>query len=328
MTDPTTTDPTSDLADMSLNELLALRDKVSRTLKRQYEQHTTLLFVDVVGSTAYLARHGNVAGRALLDRFQDAVSQCLKDANATLIDTAGDGAFLMADSAQDGAKLLIDLQRRVTKDNLSIAPDRHLSLRAALHCGRALVDQERVTGESVHTTARLMDSGDANEIRLTEEAFHALPGALRALCKRLGPQRFKGLGEDVTILQLDWRDRERFATHITIAESGVVIPIGFKPRLTLGRMATLDGKPANDIVLVHPDARISRRISRWHANLEMGPDGYEIQSLGRSPTRVDGRRLREGDRALVKPGTVVEFGGVLTGTFRVSTPDTAHTVVY
>ena len=137
----------------------------------------------------------------------------------------------------------------------------------------------------------------------------------------------KGIHERVEIFLLDWRDTSRMPTAVEIVECGELHRVPCQTRVRLGRLDEHDGKRANDIVLVHPDADLARRISRWHAELEMTEDGYMLRAVGRAATEVNRHPLAEGERALVRPGTVVQLGNVLTLRFLVPEAGQDSTVV-
>ena len=50
---------------LSLPEILRLQDQLQQELTRRFQRPMALLFTDIVGSTAYFGRFGDVAGRQL-----------------------------------------------------------------------------------------------------------------------------------------------------------------------------------------------------------------------------------------------------------------------
>lgn len=317
--------PDLDLA--SMGELIELRDRVTRALKARFEKSLALLFTDVVGSTAYLAEHGDVAGRVLLKRHHDLLARALADTSGRVIDTAGDGAFCVAATAADGAAVLTRLQRLLLEDNSSSLRQHRLEVRSGLHYGPVLTDAQQVSGEAVHLAARIMGSSQPGEIRISEQAFRELPATLRPRCRRLGAQTLKGIGEAVEMLVLDWRDPERFAVAIEIVEAPRVEPIPCQARVSIGRLDEHDGKAANDVVIGHPDPSLEQRLSRWHAELEMTPEGYRLRALSRAATEVDGQALAEGETRLVRPGSTARLGKVLTLRFLAAREPDEATIV-
>ncbi len=314
--------PKPDLNQMSLRELVALRDEVAGELKGRFERSLALLFTDVVGSTAHVASHGDLAGRDLLTRHHELLRMALEQGGGRLIDTAGDGAFCVADTVAAGADILTQFQRNILASNAGLPRSRRLFVRSGLHRGTVLVDGDFVSGEAVNTAARVMGTGGPGEIRVSDQAFRDLPVHQRHLCRRLEPASVKGIPGPVELLLLDWRDTERFPTAMEVVETGRMIPIPFRNRVRMGRLPEYEGKVANDIVLVHFDLELSKRLSRWHAELEMTTDGYRLRSITRAATEIDGVELGEGDSAPVLPGSVARLGQVLT--LRFLTPATAE----
>ena len=297
---------------MSLQELSDFRELITQEMKRRFEQHLGLVFTDVVGSTAYIAEHGDVAGRALLQRHHAVLDRALETVGGRVVDTAGDGAFCVTDSPLDGAKALMLFQQLVLEDNNNVPEAHHLQVRSGMHWGTVLADDQHVSGESVHAAARIAASADAGEIRLSDATFRELPTGLRLVCRHLGAASFKGLADPVDVMMLDWRNPGLFPTKVEIVETGETKPIPFKHRIAFGRLAVFEGHPANDIVLEHPDSALANRVSRWHFVLEMTVEGYMLRPLGRALTEVDGVRVAEGQKTCIRPGSVVCLSNVLT----------------
>jgi class 3 adenylate cyclase len=305
-------EPAGDLEHMSLQALIDLRDQVARVLKARFEKSLALIFTDVVGSTTYVAVHCDVAGRELLQRHHDLLARALAESSGRVVDTAGDGAFCVAPSVSDGARILTRFQQLVLEDNGALSRTNRLEVRSGLHYGPVLVDERQVSGEAVHLAARVMGTAGGSEIRLSEQAFGELPVVLRPRCRRLPPQALKGIPDPVEMYALDWRDSARFPAALEIVEAHKVEFIPLKARVGIGRLADYEGRIANDIVLTHPDPALVQRISRWHAELEMTSGGYLLRAISRSPTDVDGRRLAEGEAVHIGPGSVVRLADVLT----------------
>ena len=80
---------------MTMTEIIRLQDLLSQELTRRFEKHLALSFSDIVGSTPYFARFGDEAGRKLQQRHFDFLQQAIPPAGGRVVDTAGDGAFLV-----------------------------------------------------------------------------------------------------------------------------------------------------------------------------------------------------------------------------------------
>lgn len=315
---------TIDFETMSLGDFIRHQDRVARELKRRFERDVALMFTDVVGSTAYFERHGDAAGRALVQRHLDLLEVALAKHGGRINDTAGDGSFCRFDSATDGAMALVELMVAIREDNNKVGEDQQLRVRCGLHWSKALVDEETVTGEAVNFSARIASSAEPGEIRISEAAYRHLPPELRLRCRAVPPVRFKGYDEPALLMLLQWRDPTETPTLLRIEETGETLRLPEKPVITAGRLASHEGRAANDLVLAHPDPNITQYISRWHFQLERSEDGsLALRQLSRGVTEVDGETVEKGESVALKAGSVIRLSRVLTLTLVAEEPGTA-----
>jgi hypothetical protein len=267
----------------------------------------------VVASTDYFARFGDEAGRRLQQRHFDLLSPVVVAAGGRIVDTGGDGAFVVFASTEAAARACIELEKAIALDNLTSGREHQLSVRVGIHWGPVLTDDVLVTGDSVNLAARVTQSATPGEIRLTKEAFQELPNSLRLRTQPLAPVELRGIPRLVSVFALDWRDHDAFPDAVRIVETGQSIQLPHQNTIRFGRLKeTDDGLPANDIVLLLPDETSSRKISRWHFELRRNPSAFILRSVSEQPTEVDGLSLGKGGEALIKPGSVVRVGRVLT----------------
>jgi len=302
---------TYDFERMSLQEFAALKQEIERTIKRRFERRIALVFTDVVGSTAFFEHYGDAAGRALIERHHRLLDAALAPVGGRVVDTAGDGAFVVVDDVPRAAAALIAFQSGIARDNASMPQHEALRVRTGLHWGPALVDREVVSGDAVNFAARIANTAGPAEVRLTPEAFGELPPELRIRCRSLPEVKLKGLLLPVRPIVLDWRDPDKVPSRLFVVETGQRIGLPNKDTISVGRLATHDGRAANDVVLHHPDPTSSSRISRWHFQLERVADGMQVRQLSRGRTEVDGRPLQRGEVATVTPGSELVVAGVL-----------------
>lgn len=117
---------------------------------------TTILFVDLAGSTEHAARIGDRAWRELLDAHYSAVRQALLAAHGTQVDTAGDGLLATFDGPARAIRCALAIQRA----------DRALGLaaRAGVHTGEVERSGDAIRGIAVHLAARVAAAAPANAV--------------------------------------------------------------------------------------------------------------------------------------------------------------------
>jgi class 3 adenylate cyclase len=303
---------TIDYDAMTLTELIKLQDDIEREIRARYEKPVTLVFTDVVGSTAYFERFGDAAGRALLQRHLDMLDNVMSLHQGRVVDTAGDGAFCTFERLLPGVLAMSELQSMIAADNGRRSSEQRMGLRIGIHAGEVLTDGVIVTGDAVHMAARVSNTANAGEIHLTQTTMMQLPPAFRVRCKPLPAARLKGFAESVPLASLEWRDSKLFPTQLHIVETDQTMDMPPGDTIRFGRLEEHEGKPANEIVLAHPDPQVMRRISRWHFELHRRSNGMFLRVVSRANTEVDGKVVSLGEEVQVKPGANIRIGWVLT----------------
>jgi class 3 adenylate cyclase len=308
---------------LSMTEIIRLQDRLSQDLKRRFEQRLALGFSDMVGSTPYFVRFGDEAGRKLQQRHFDFVHQALNASDGRIVDTAGDGVFMVFPSVEAAAHAFIGLQSGISEDNVTRPRDQQLQVRMGFHYGPVLTDGNHVTGDAVNLASRVAGSGTAGEIRLTRDAFRELSNpAYRMACRPLGPVPIKGILHPLDLLALIWRERGLYPDAIRIHETAEEIPLPTQDVITFGRLAEADGAAGNDIVLSLGDEEQTRKISRWHFELRRHPDGFKLRPVSDQITEVDGQVIAKGSEAPIRPGTRVRVARAATLEFLSRAPAT------
>ncbi len=312
-----------DYSSLSLTDFIALQEEISRELRQRFEKRLALVFADVVGSTAYFERYGAAAGTGLLQRFYRLLEECMAPYMGRLVDTAGDGAFVTFTQALLAAVAMIDLQNKVMADNEQVAPEHRLSLRIGIHYGLVLTDGEVVRGDAVNLAARICSACEPDEIRVSEELAYTLPPNLRLRCRTLPAQELKGIPQPVTLSRLEWRDPAIFPSRVQVRETGQQHDIPNGETVRFGRLDVHQGRPANEVVLSHPDPAQARRISRWQFELRRRSDGYQLVPVSRAPTELDGQVVPMGQQRALRAGSTVKLSRVLTLDFLAEELDTS-----
>ena len=305
----------SDFSTLSMTEIIRLQNVLQQELTRRFERQLALAFSDIVGSTPYFARFGDAAGRQLVQLHIDLLNECLPHRQGRIVDTAGDGAFLVFPSADAAISALIEFEKIVSRENATRARDHQLQVRIGGHWGPALTDGVTVSGDSVNLCARVAASASAGEIRLTREMFQELSPAHRLNCRPIGAAELKGVSRMVELVTFDWRDRSIFPTRIRIEETKEELDLPHQDIISFGRLREHEGTLANDLVLTLPDQLQALKISRWHFELRRFPDGFRLRPLSEGVTEVDGAPVVRGSEVGVKPGSKVRVSRVLTLTF-------------
>jgi len=132
-------------------------------------QLATLLFTDIVDSTAHMAKLGDAGWRALLERHHAVVRRELTRARGREVDTAGDGFF----AAFDGPARAV----RCAKSIVGGVSDLGIDVRSGLHTGECELVDGKISGIAVHTGARVAAHAGAGEVLVSSTVKDLVAGS-------------------------------------------------------------------------------------------------------------------------------------------------------
>jgi class 3 adenylate cyclase len=148
---------------------------------------STVLFVDIVGSTELAVSIGDSRWRDLLGWFHQYVGQEIDRFRGHLIDTVGDGVFASFDGPARGVRCAVALRNRVAKLGIK--------LRAGLHTGECEVVGDKLAGVAVNIGARIAATAEAGEILVSSTVKDLVAGSGLRFVSR-GRRMLKGLQEE------------------------------------------------------------------------------------------------------------------------------------
>jgi pimeloyl-ACP methyl ester carboxylesterase len=147
----------------------------------------TVLFTDIVDSSARLAELGDRAWRDLLERHHELVRRELQRYRGQEVDTAGDGFFASFDGPARGilcASAIVD-----------VMGDLELEVRAGLHTGECEIVDGKVAGIAVHTGARVASQAEPGEVLVSSTVKDLVAGSGIGFTDR-GTHELKGVPGD------------------------------------------------------------------------------------------------------------------------------------
>jgi len=129
----------------------------------------TVLFTDIVGSTAKMAQLGDRRWRELLHEHHNAVRRQLSRFRGVEMDTAGDGFF----ARFDGPARAIKCAEAITEAVQPLG----LHVRAGLHTGECEVADGKVAGIAVSIGARIAATAEPDEVLVSSTVKDLVAGS-------------------------------------------------------------------------------------------------------------------------------------------------------
>src|SRR6516164_5454449 len=116
----------------------------------------TLLFTDLVDSTAMAKRLGDVAWREVLSAHYEAARVALERHHGHEVNTTGDGLLATFDGPAAALRCAAAVGRAAGREGLQV--------RASVHVGEVQLVETDVRGVAVHEAARILSAAAADEI--------------------------------------------------------------------------------------------------------------------------------------------------------------------
>lgn len=148
-------------------ELGELSDSAAQKVRGR--RLVTILFTDIVGSTAKAAELGDRQWSNLIEAHHGHVRRELTRYHGREIDTAGDGFFAMFESPADAILCARAISESVAELGISI--------RAGIHTGECEVIGEKLGGIAVHIGARVATTAGANELLVSSTVKDLVAGS-------------------------------------------------------------------------------------------------------------------------------------------------------
>ena len=144
-------------------------EEPSRPIELTDRVLATVLFTDIVNSTAKATEFGDRRWRELLDAHDRAAAQVIDQHRGKLVKSTGDGILATFDGPGRGVRCALALGE--------VARQIGVPLRAGLHTGEVEVRGNDIGGIAVHVAARVMGQSGVNEVLVSRVVTDLVAGA-------------------------------------------------------------------------------------------------------------------------------------------------------
>lgn len=165
-------------------ERFLLGDRVSQPSEREL---VTIMFTDLVDSTATASALGDGAWRTVLDQHDRLTNELVERHGGTAVKNLGDGFLIRFDGPAAAIRAARTFQDEVGRHGLAA--------RVAIHTGEAERRGDDLSGIAVHLAARVLGQTQPGEIIVTGVVKGLVAGSDTRFESR-GRHRFKGMTDD------------------------------------------------------------------------------------------------------------------------------------
>jgi class 3 adenylate cyclase len=154
----------------------------------------TILFTDIVDSTARASDVGDAAWKRIVAMHDDIVRNVLPEFGGRAIETAGDSFLVAFDNVESAIRCGLSL--------VSALAAIQLPIRVGIHSGEVVMGGDTVRGLAVHAAARIVDQAHAGEVLVSSTTRDLAEGATGLTFESRGQFRLKGLNREYELFSL------------------------------------------------------------------------------------------------------------------------------
>lgn len=271
---------------MSYDESKRLKELIER--KKQIDQEiakftklVTVLFADIVGSTSYFERFGDVQGLVYVHTcIDDYLTPAALKHGGTISKTIGDEIMVYYEDPIAAIHSAIEMQQRLEAYNRNQIEWEQIRVRIGLNYGPGMVKEKDVFGDAVNTAARVekLAKGDQIMISCTDPTSEgtfskAWEEKVRATfpVREIRDVKVKGKAEKLLVFEVLWKEM----TADKLIEVAPRTP-QMAGRVNVAKAAEMPSEKGTAILEVSPVARIHKPKVAYSLVL-VRPDGTHGQ---------------------------------------------------
>lgn len=168
------------------------------------EGTATIMFTDIVGSTAITERLGDKRSRKVFKVHDEMVRRHTQANGGVEVKNMGDGFMLTFNSARKSVACAVGIQKELRQHNRD-NPDGALLIRMGMSVGEPIREEQDMFGKSVILAARISGKADGRQI-LVCNIVHALMASTGEFTfNEVGDFELKGIIEKQRLFEVVWR---------------------------------------------------------------------------------------------------------------------------
>lgn len=217
-----------------------------------------ILALDVVGYSQKMQENADGLVSALTEVLGKIVRPAANAAGGHIVKLMGDGALIEFPAASSALRCAVQIQREMQQEDAPYNFNEPILLRAGLHAGEILPDQNDVFGDTVNLAARLEAAASPGGI-LVSSVFRELAASHSLeVFEYEGARSFKGIDQPVDVYSVPLKDVEQRQRRSNLQQSQEIRFCSSSDGATLAWTSIGEGPP-----IVHTQAWIGHLNLDW-----------------------------------------------------------------
>lgn len=168
--------------------------------------HTTVVFVDLFGSTGVFELLGNVKATEAVTQATNWVAEKFTANKGRVVKLLGDGVLATFKKSPDAIAAVVEIQRSYQLRLASLPPQLYMPLRIGVVRGDVVLVDDDCYGDAVNTASRLSELTGPHQIWVNDKAIENSPQLNNVHFRFLGPISIRGRSEPCNVYQIEWQE--------------------------------------------------------------------------------------------------------------------------
>lgn len=172
---------------------------------------TTVVFTDLIGSTAAFEALGNVPATKAVTELTEWICAGFVAHGGRIVKTLGDGVLAVFPDNTQAIDAVAEMQRSHQKRIAQLPSVLRMPIRAGVASGEVEIVAGDCYGDAVNIASRLCDLSGPHEIWCNSVALTGVTEGSAMRFRMLGPIHIRGRAEPCTVYQVEWKEDESSA---------------------------------------------------------------------------------------------------------------------
>jgi len=180
------------------------------TTKNQSIKNMAVLFTDIVGSSNFFKKHGNVSGRSMLKLHQDIASPLIAEFGGAVVKLLGDSVMAYFLDPRDAFKSAIKIQQKFKNHNKGRDEKDQIHIRLCVHYGEGIVEDKDIFGDVVNMAAKFLPYAGSDQILISQEIHNHVKDIPLINFQRVDISPDKRVLNELVIYNATWNESVDF----------------------------------------------------------------------------------------------------------------------
>lgn len=210
----------TDAGSGSFEDFMREKARIEKGIKEKFVKKMTLIFSDMVGSTVYVDKKGDIAGRAWMQQHHDIALPLIEKHEGRILLKEGDGYLASFQTALSAVKASVAVQKALKEHNKETDPADEIHVRIGINTGEILVSENDVAGIAVHVAKRIETEAEPDQVLISRTAYEDVRGSEDVLCRLYKRNvKVKGVEEPLELYSVVWQDEETVISEAPLIRS-------------------------------------------------------------------------------------------------------------